>query len=99
MTGPDTLKLVAPAALLPKLAERVRAVKPLLLAALEEGNRKAGAAQLSGGGVLNPRRAAATVQHLTVKSSSDRAIPTSAVDWPARYHEALARRSAFHPRR
>jgi len=36
LVGCDRLKLVAPAALLPKLAERVRAAKPVLLAALSD---------------------------------------------------------------
>jgi len=40
----DRLKLVAPTALLPVLAERVRAAKPVLVAVLADA-RKAGAAQ------------------------------------------------------
>jgi hypothetical protein len=88
LAGCDRLKLVAPTTLLPELAERVRAAKPLLLAALADGGRKA--AQEGGGGVSNPRRNGATVQHPTAESSPDRALPRLAADWRARHREALA---------
>jgi hypothetical protein len=88
----DKLKLIAPTALLPELAERVRVAKPMLLAALAD---KASAVQ-GGGGVLYPRRNGATAQHLLAESSSDRAVPTPAAGWCARHREALAYWSAFH---
>jgi len=97
LVGCDRLKLVAPTALLPELAERVRASKPMLLAALADTCRIASAAQEGGGGVLNPRRNSATPQRSTAKSSSDRAMPTPAADWHARHSEALARWGALHP--
>jgi len=97
LAGCDKLKLVAPTALLPELAERVRASKPMLLAALTDTGQKASAAQEGGGGVFNPWRNGATAQHLTAESSPDRAIPTPAADCLARHREALAYWSAFHP--
>jgi hypothetical protein len=97
LAGRDTLKLVAPAALLPELAERVRAAKPMLLAVLEDSDAKAGAAHVSGGRLLNPWRNGATAQHPTAGSSSDRAILTPATNWHTRHCEALAYWSAFHP--
>jgi hypothetical protein len=90
LVGCDRLKLVVPAALLPELAERVRAAKPMLLAALADTARKVSAAQ--GGGGLNPWRNGAIAQH----SSSDRAVRTPAVDWRARHREALTHWSASH---
>jgi hypothetical protein len=97
LVGCDRLKLVAPTALLSELAERVRAAKPMLLAVLADTGPIASAAQEGGGGVLNPWRNGATVQHSTAPSSSDRAIPTPAADWHARHREALAHWSALHP--
>jgi hypothetical protein len=94
LVGCDRLKLVVPAALLPELAERVRAAKPMLLAALADTARKVSVAQ--GGGVLNPWRNGATAQHSTAPSSSDRAVPTPAADWRARHREALTHWSASH---
>jgi hypothetical protein len=97
LVGYDRLKLVAPKALLPELAERVRAAKTMLLATLAGASRKAGAAsQERGGGVLNPYRNGATAQHPTAESSPDRAIPKPATDWRARHREAQAYWSAFH---
>src|SRR5262249_18243315 len=86
----DKLKLVAPTPLLPELARRVRAAKPMLLAALADDT---GPAQREG--VSFPPNNRATVQRLPAESS-DRAIPMPAADWYARYHEALAYWSAFH---
>jgi hypothetical protein len=97
LVGCDRLKLVAPTALLPELAQRVRAAKPMLLAALADIGQIASAAQEGGGGVLNPRRNGATAQHSTAASSSDRAIPTPAAAWRTRHREALAYWSGFHP--
>jgi hypothetical protein len=91
----DRLKLVAPPALLADLTERVRAAKPMLLAALADTGRNMVAAQEEGGGVSNPRRNGATEQHSTATSSSDRAIRTPAADWRARHREAWAYWSAF----
>ena len=96
LVGYDRLKLVAPAALLPKLAERVRAAKPVLLAALSDTASQLTAKE-RGGGVSNPQRNGATVQHLMAESTSDRADPTPAVKWRARNREALAYWSTFHP--
>jgi hypothetical protein len=93
LVGCDRLKLVAPKALLPELTDRVRAAKPMLLAALADTASQVSTAQEGGGGVLNPRRNTATVQHRTAWSSSDRAIP----DWRARYREGLAYWNALHP--
>jgi hypothetical protein len=93
LIGCDRLKLVAPTALLPELAERVRAAKPVILAALAGASRTAITADEGGEGELNPRRNTATAQHRTAQSSSDRAIP----DWRAGHREALAYWSAFHP--
>jgi hypothetical protein len=93
LIGCDRLQLVAPTALLPELAERVRAAKPVLLAALAGASQTASAADEGGEGVSNPRRNTATAQHRTAPSSSDCAIP----DWRARHLEALAYWSAFHP--
>lgn len=95
LVGCDRLKLVAPTTLLPEFAERVRAAKPTLLAALADTGQKASAAQEGGGGVFNPWRNGATAQHLTAASSSDHAIPTPAADCCARHREALAYWSAF----
>jgi hypothetical protein len=97
LVGRNRLKLVAPTALVPELAERVRAAKPMLLAVLADTGRIASGAQESGGGVLNPRRNSATAQHSTATSSSDRAVPTPAADWRARHRDALARWGALHP--
>ena len=96
LVGCDRLKLVAPTALLPKLAERVRAAKPMLLAALAETASQV-TAKKNGGGVSNPQRNGATVQHLMAESTSDRADPTPAVKWRARNRETLAYWSTFHP--
>lgn len=95
--GCDRLKLVVPAALLPELAQRVRAAKPMLLAVLADTGRIASAAQEGGGGVLNPWCNGATAQHSTAAYSSNRAIATPAADWRPRYREARAYWSAFHP--
>ena len=96
LVGCDRLKLVAPTALLPKLAVRVRAAKPMLLAALAETASQV-TAKKNGGGVSNPQRNGATVQHLMAESTSDRADPTTAVKWRARNRETLAYWSTFHP--
>ena len=96
LIGCDRLKLVAPTALLPELAERVRAAKPVLLATLAGASRKANPAQEGGGGVLNLRRNGATAQHLTADASWDRAV-LAPLDWRVRHREALAYWSAFHP--
>ena len=93
LVGCDRLKLVAPKALLPELTDRVRAAKPMLLAALADTASQVSTAQEGGGGVLNPRRNTATVQHRTAWSPSERVIP----DWRARHREAVAYRSALHP--
>jgi hypothetical protein len=93
----DRLKLVAPTALLPEFAEKVRAAKPMLLAVLADTCRIASAAREGGGGVLNPRRNSATPQRSTAASLSDRAIPTLAAGWLARHREALAHWGALHP--
>jgi len=96
LVGCDSLKLVAPKALLPELAERVRAAKPMLLAALAgTGPKPSGSKE--GGGALNPRHNDATVQHLTEETESDFTIPTHPADWRARHHEALAYWNAFRP--
>jgi hypothetical protein len=92
----DRLKLIAPTTLMPELVERVRAAKPMLLAALTDIGRIASTAPEGGGGVSTPRRNSATVQHLPAGSSSGRVIPTPAVDWRTRYREALAHWSALH---
>src|SRR6516162_4130733 len=89
LIGCDRLKLVAPTALLPELAERVRAAKPVLLATLAGASRKANPAQEGGGGVLNLRRNGATAQHLTADASWDRAV-LAPLDWRVRHREALA---------
>jgi len=90
LVGCDRLKLVAPKALLPALTDRVRAAKPMLLAALADTASQVSAAQEGGGGVSNPRHNGATAQHLVAESTSDRADPTPAVKWRARNREALA---------
>lgn len=54
----DRLKLVAPTALLPEFAEKVRAAKPMLLAVLADTCRIASAAREGGVGSHG-----ATVQH------------------------------------
>jgi len=95
LVGGDRLKLVAPTALLPELAERVRAAKPMLLAALADNGRKGGVAHGGGGGVSNPQRNGATAQHSTAESSSGRAFPTPSADWRAQHREALAHWSAL----
>jgi hypothetical protein len=97
LLGCDKLKLVAPAALLHELTERVRAAKPMLLAALAATGRKPGVTLKGGGGVINPWRNGATAQHPTTKLSSDRGIAMPAADWGTRYREALAYWSALHP--
>ena len=88
LAGSDRLKLMAPTTLLPELVERVRAAKPMLLAALADSHPKA--AQEEGGGASNPWRNAATAQHSTAKSSLDRVTPTEAADWCGGHREALA---------
>jgi hypothetical protein len=95
LLGSDRLQLVAPRALLPGLDERVRAAKPMLLAALADIGQIASTAQ--GGGGLNPCRNGATAQHSAVESSPDRAVLAPAAAWRARHREALAYWSAFHP--
>jgi hypothetical protein len=97
LVGCDRLKLVVPTALLPDLAERVRAAKPMLLVALADGGRRATSAQDEGGGASNPRNNGATVQHPTSELVSDRAVPTPATYWRARHREALAYWRALHP--
>jgi hypothetical protein len=96
LIGCDRLKLVAPTALLPELAERVRAAKPVLLATLAGASRKANATQQGGGEVLNPCRNGATAQHLMADVSWDRAVLAPS-NWRVRHCEALAYWSAFHP--
>jgi hypothetical protein len=96
LVGCNKLKLVAPTALLPELAERVRIAKPVLLAALADTDRKATAAHEEGGGVSNPRHSGATAQHLASEALSDCAAPTSSADWRARYREALVHWSSLH---
>ena len=93
LVGDDRLKLVAPKALLPVLTDRVRAAKPVLLAALADTASQVSTAQEGGEGVLSPRRNTATVQHRTAWSPSERVIP----DWRARHREAVTHWSAFHP--
>ena len=97
LVGRDKLKLVAPAALLPELTERVRTAKPMLLAALAGTRQKPGVTLEDGGGVINPWRNGATAQHPTTNLSSDRGIAMSAADWGIRHREALAYWSALHP--
>ena len=97
LVGRNRLKLVAPTALLPVLVERVRAAKPMLLAALADPASQVNIAQESGGGVSNPRRNSAAVQHPTAASTSDRADPTPTIKWRARQREALAYWSVHHP--
>jgi len=59
LVGCDRLKLVAPPALLPELAERVRAAKPMLLAALadtgEQDNAPVGVGCLTPGTTVQRR--------------------------------------------
>src|SRR5262245_25239305 len=88
LVGRDKLKLVAPTSVLPELAKRVRAAKPMLLTALTD---KCSQAQREGEGVLYPRRNSATVQRLT--------SPSGAIsrDWCVQYREAFAYWSTFHP--
>jgi hypothetical protein len=95
LIGCDRLKLVAPIALLPELAERVRAAKPVLLVALADTSRKANAAQQGGGGVLNPWRNGATAQHPTAEAA-DQDTPTAAAGWRSRHREALAYWRGIH---
>jgi hypothetical protein len=97
LVGCDRLKLVAPTALVPELAEKVRAAKAMLLAVLADTGRTANATQEGGGRAVNPRRNGATAQHSTAAPSSGRAIPTPVADWRVRHREALAYWSAFHP--
>jgi len=97
LVGRNRLKLVAPTALLPVLVERVRAAKPMLLAALADPASQVNIAQESGGGVSNPRRNSAAVQHPTAASTSDRADPTPTIKWRARHREALACHSVPQP--
>jgi len=78
LIGCDRLKLVAPKALLPELTDRVRAAKPMLLAALADTALQVSTAQEGGGGVSNPRRNGATAQHPTVESP--RQQPTASPD-------------------
>lgn len=87
----DKLKLVAPTALLPGLAERVRAAKPMLLAVLVDSTSPA-----QGEGVSYPPGNRATLQHSLAASSPDPTMPIPAADWCARYCEALAYWSGFH---
>jgi hypothetical protein len=96
LVGCDRLKLVAPITLLPELADRVRAAKPMLLAALAGTDRKSNTAHEVGGGVLNPSKNSATAQHPTAASPSDR-IASIPAHWRLRYFEALAYWSAFYP--
>jgi hypothetical protein len=91
----NRLKLVAPMPLLAELAKRVRAAKPMLLAALADTGRQA--AQEGGDGVSNPSRNAATAQQLKAESSEGQAIPTPAADWRARNREARAHWGTLHP--
>jgi len=93
LVGCDRLKLVAPITLLPELAERVRAVKPLLLAVLADDTS---AAQGDGEGVAYPWRNRATAQHSPPESSSDRYVSKATADWLVRHREALAYWSLFH---
>ena len=86
----DRLKLMAPTALIADLAERVRAAKPMLLAALADPGRETAAVQKEGGGVVNPSSTGATVQHRKSEPASDRSNPVPAADWRARHREALA---------
>ena len=95
LVGTDRLKLVAPTALLPELTERVRAAKPMLVAALAHSGRKPTSTQEYGCGVSNPRHNSATAQHLTSSPLPDRAVPIPAADWRARHREALAYWSAL----
>ena len=96
LVGCDRLKLVAPPALLPELAERVRAAKPMLLAALADTGEQDNAPEEGGGGVFNPRNNGATAQHLMAESSSDHTDRTRSADWRARHREALVYWSALH---
>ena len=93
----DKLKLVAPTALMPELAKRVQVAKPTLLAVLAD--KPCPTRRGDGEGVLYPRRNRATAQHLLTGPAPDRAIPKPAAHWSARYREALAYWSAFHPAR
>jgi hypothetical protein len=96
LVGCDRLKLVAPTALLPELAERVRAAKPMLLAALADTGQESNATEEGGGGVLNLCRNGATAQHPMVDASWDRAV-LAPPDWRVRHCEALVHWSSFHP--
>jgi biotin operon repressor len=87
----DRLKLVAPTALLPELAARVRAAKQALIVALSTAGQQA--PREGGEGESNPLRNGATAQHL----SWHQTISTPAADWRARYREALAHWGALHP--
>jgi hypothetical protein len=92
LVGCDKLRLVAPTALVPELAEKVRAAKAMLLAVLADTGR-------TGGGAVKPlcNGATAQAQQSTAAPSSGRAIPTPAADWRARHREALAYWGTFHP--
>ena len=85
----DKLRLVAPTALMPELAERVRVAKPMLLAVLGDNTSPA---QRDGEGVVYPCRNRATAQRLSLL---DLSLTTSA-NWRAQYREALAYWGAFH---
>ena len=89
----DKLRLVAPTALMPELAERVRAAKPMLVAVLLDDTSPA---QQNGEGVSCPPSNRATVQHLPAEASSDISVSKAAADWPARHREALAHWSVFY---
>jgi hypothetical protein len=94
LVGRNRLKLVAPTALLPELAERVRAAKPMLLVALADTHRKK--AHEGKGGVSSPWRNAATAQHPPFESSQDCAVPAPPADWRARHREAIRHWSLLH---
>ena len=74
LVGCDRLKLVAPKALLPELTDRVRAAKPMLLAALADPASQVSTAQEGGGGCQTP---VATVQQRNTSPTSLHRIATS----------------------
>ena len=90
----DKLKLVAPTALMPELAKRVRVAKPTILAVLAD---KPSPARRDGEGLLYPRRNRATAQHSPAGSLREQVISVPAAEWHARHREALAYWSALHP--
>jgi hypothetical protein len=93
LVGCNRLKLVAPITLLPELAERVRAAKPMLLAVLADNTSTA---QRDGEGVSYPPSNRATAQHSPAETSSDRYVSKAAADWLVRHREALAYWRLFH---